>query len=544
MHPIQLFVPTFRIEECLAGIRECLEKGWTGLGFKTVEFERVWKDYSGLPHAHFLNSATAGLHLAVALLKEAGGWQPGDEVVTTPLTFVSTNHAILYEGLKPVFADVEESLCLDPRSVRERISGRTRAVMYVGLGGNVGRYEEIVALCRDRGLQMILDASHMAGTRLHGRHVGPEAEVSVFSFQAVKNLPTADSGLVCFTDGALDAEARKWSWLGINKDTYSRTVGEGAYKWHYDVEHVGFKYNGNSLMAAIALVSLKYLDEDNAHRRRLAARYEAALAGAAGVERVPMAPDCVPSRHLYQVLVEKRDETMVALNERQIFPGVHYRDNTLYSMYAYARGTCPRSMSASDRVIPCPPLRMSEEDAERIASTLREVVGAGGGMTSGRSRRSDGRVRLRPSRSRTSAHPRLAQPGPHPEVVPEPGAHRGRSAPGPVPGLGARRRLRPSSRTWGDGRPVGQIALTHRLAGRPGRVRRLMIGEGAAAGRGLAKAATRLLVDQALDRLGLAEVYLEVRADNAPAIAIYRACGFEVTSEGGDVVHMKRTVPP
>ena len=122
MDPIQLFVPTFRIDETLEQIRECLEKGWTGLGFKTVEFEEAWKQYTGLPHAHYLNSATAGLHLAVRLLKEKYSWQDGDEIITTPLTFVSTNHAILYERLAPVFADVDETLCLDPASIRQRIS--------------------------------------------------------------------------------------------------------------------------------------------------------------------------------------------------------------------------------------------------------------------------------------------------------------------------------------------------------------------------------------------------------------------------------------
>src|SRR5207245_2363158 len=157
MDPIQLFVPTFRVEETLAEIRECLEKGWTGLGFKTVAFEDAWKSYTGLPYAHFLNSATAGLHLAVRLLKEKYGWQEGDEIISTPLTFVSTNHALLYEGLCPVFADVDEYLCLDPISVATRITPRTRAVLFVGMGGNTGQLDDIVRLCRERGLRLILD---------------------------------------------------------------------------------------------------------------------------------------------------------------------------------------------------------------------------------------------------------------------------------------------------------------------------------------------------------------------------------------------------
>lgn len=375
MEPIQLFVPTFRVEECLEEIRECLEIGWSGLGFKTVEFEDAWREYSGLPHAHFVGSATAGLHLAVRLFKEKEGWQEGDEIITTPLTFVSTNHVILYERLKPVFADVDEYLCLDPESVEERITPHTRAVMFVGLGGNTGRLPEIVSLCQRRGLRLILDAAHMTGTRLDGRHVGGEADTSVFSFQAVKNLPTADSGMVCFADGELDGEVRKWTWLGISKDTYTRTVEQGAYKWYYDVEHVGFKAHSNSIMAAIGLVSIKYVDQDNAYRRQIAAWYDEMLSGDAGIQRVPVAPGCASSRHLYQVMVDHRDEVMLGLNQRQIYPGMHYRDNILYEMYAYADGTCPRARQASERLISLPMhLRLTHQDVQRVGQALREMV--------------------------------------------------------------------------------------------------------------------------------------------------------------------------
>lgn len=376
MEPVHLFVPTFRVEEALAAVRECLEKGWTGLGYKTVEFEEAWKSYTGLAHAHFLNSATSGLHLALRLLKESDGWAEGDEVITTPLTFVSTNHPILYERLRPVFADVDEYLCLDPASVEAHVTPRTRAVMFVGLGGNTGRLEEVTRLCRERGLRLILDASHMAGTRLRGRHVGPEADVTVFSFQAVKNLPTADAGMICFADAALDEAVRRWTWLGINKDTYSRTIGGGRYKWLYEVEHEGFKYHGNSIMAAMALVALQYLDEDNAYRRQVAGWYDELLGGE--VETVPVAPGCESSRHLYQVLVEDRDRVIIRLNEQQIYPGVHYRDNTLYKMYRYAEGTCPRSLRASERVLSLPlHLRLSRADVARVANSLKEAQGGG-----------------------------------------------------------------------------------------------------------------------------------------------------------------------
>jgi dTDP-4-amino-4,6-dideoxygalactose transaminase len=372
---ISLFVPTFRVEECLAEIRECLEKGWTGAGFKTVQFEQAWREYTGLPYGHFVNSATAGLHLAVRLLKERDGWQEGDEIISTPLTFVSTNHAILYERLRPVFADIDEHLCLDPASVADRITPLTRAVMFVGMAGNTGQLDEIAGICRERGLRLILDASHMAGARYRGRHVGGEADVSVFSFQAVKNLPTGDSGIVCFADPELDAEVRKWTWLGINKDTYTRTVSESSYKWHYEVEHEGFKYHGNSVMAAMGLVSLKYLDQDNAYRRQIADWYDEMLEGESRIRTIPVAAGCISSRHLYQVMVERRDEVMLALNDNGIYPGVHYRDNTLYPMYRYARGACPKSLHASDRLISLPVhMQLTHRDVERIAGAIKTIV--------------------------------------------------------------------------------------------------------------------------------------------------------------------------
>jgi dTDP-4-amino-4,6-dideoxygalactose transaminase len=375
VNDIHLFVPTFDIDACLEAVRRCLEKGWTGLGDQTIAFERAFCAATGHAHAHFLNSATAGLHLAVKILKDANGWCDGDEIITTPITFVSTNHAILYEGLTPVFADVDKYLSLDPASVAERIGPRTRAVLFVGLGGNTGAWPEIVSLCRERGLAVILDAAHLTGTRLDGVAPGLAADAAVYSFQAVKNLPTADSGMVCFAEGQHDAEARKLSWLGIDKDTYSRTVGDGRYKWKYEVDAVGYKYHGNSIMAAIGLAQLDALERDNAYRRGLCDLYQSRLAGQAGIEIVPTAPGCVSSRHLFQVLVDNRDEVMLALNERRIFPGVHYRDNTEYAVYRDARGPCPRARSASLRVISLPlHLRLDADDIERVCGALVEAV--------------------------------------------------------------------------------------------------------------------------------------------------------------------------
>lgn len=373
---IQLFVPTFDVDSCLNEIKECLEKGWTGMGFKTIEFEEKWKEYTGLRNAHYLNSATVGLNLTFEILKEGYGWSNGDEVITTPMTFVSTNHAILLAGLRPVFADIDDTLCLNPKSVMERITPKTKAVLYVGMGGNAGEYEQIVKICQENNLKLILDAAHMAGTRLNGVIPGNEADVVNYSFQAVKNLPTADSGMICFKNDEFDAIARKKAWLGINKDTFARTNSAGNYKWKYDVEYVGHKYHGNSIMASIGLTQLKHLDRDNAYRRQVAKWYYEGLKKYGDkVKFVRIPENCETSQHLFQIIVEDRDGLMEWLNQNDIFPGVHYVENTQYRMYAYANGTCPLASYMSDHVLSLPlHMRLTYKDVEVVINKIGEFL--------------------------------------------------------------------------------------------------------------------------------------------------------------------------
>ncbi len=333
MSTIQVLKPKFHIDECLAQVRECLEKGWTGSGFKTVEFETRWKEYTGHKNACYLNSNTAGLHLAVNILKRHYGWQDGDEIISTPITFVSTNHAIMYENLKPCFADVDEYL--------------------------------------------ILGAAHMSGTRVNGVVPGTwdGVDVAVYSFQAVKNLPTGDSGMICFADPELDAQCRMVSWMGINKDTYARTGSEGTYKWNYGVDYLGYKYNGNAIMAGIALAQLPYLDEENARRREIAAMYDKAFSGNPSIQIIgaPYADEC--SYHIYEIAVPDREALLLEMAKNGIYGGVHYRDNTEFSMYTYAQGTCPHAHAISQHLITMPlHLYLTDEDVEKIICVVNNFV--------------------------------------------------------------------------------------------------------------------------------------------------------------------------
>lgn len=374
---IQVLKPRFDVDACLAGVRECLEMGWTGMGFKTVEFENAWKAYTGHSCAYYINSDTVGLHLAIKVLKMCGEWAEGDEVISTPITFVSTNHAIMYEGLSVRFADVDEYLCLDPEDVERKITAKTRAVIFVGYGGRVGQLDKIIAICKKHQLKLILDAAHMAGTRVNGVTPGTweGVDVTVYSYQAVKNLPTGDSGMICFAEEENDRIARQLAWLGINKDTYARS-NKGTYVWKYDVDYVGYKYNGNAIMAAIALAQLPHLDEDNARRREIVTQYNKAFEDISQIRAVPAshAEEC--SYHIYAITVPERENMLSFLSQQGIYCGVHYRDNTEYRMYRYAQGTCSRAHEVSQHLITLPlHMWLTDKDVERVIQAVRAYFG-------------------------------------------------------------------------------------------------------------------------------------------------------------------------
>lgn len=373
---IQVLKPKFHVDECLEGIRECLEKGWTGMGYKTVEFEEAWKKYTGHKYAYYLNSNTVGLHLAVKILKMNNGWADDDEIISSPITFVSTNLAIEYENMKPVFADVDEYLCIDPEDVERKITDKTRAVIFVGYGGRVGQLDKVIDICKSHNLKLILDAAHMSGTKVKGVCPGTweGIDVAVYSFQAVKNLATGDSGMICWADEKSAEMTRMLAWCGINKDTYARS-NRGTYAWKYDVDYVGYKYNGNAIMAAIGLTQLKYLDEENARRREIVDMYNKGFKDNPYIQIIPApyADEC--SYHLYELVVPDREDLLKKLSQEGINCGVHYRDNTEYSIFAFGEGQAPKARKISQNLITMPlHMWLTDDDVNKIIHCVNMFV--------------------------------------------------------------------------------------------------------------------------------------------------------------------------
>lgn len=373
---IRLFVPTFNIDECMAQIRECLELGWTGAGFKTVEFEREWAIYTGVEETIFLSSNSLGLDLALRGMKSFYNWDENSEIISTALTFVSTNHAILINGLKPIFADIDSTLCLDPSSVRKLINSQTKAIIYVGIGGNAANLAEIRELCDEFSLMLIIDAAHMAGTKFRGMPFDEISDATIYSFQAVKNLPTADSGAIFIKIPNLRSKIRKLSWLGISSDTYARSLGN-AYKWKYEVEELGLKANGNSIMASIALSQLKLLDHDNSIRQKIVVDYKQGTIDNKLIEWIHIPTEVTSSYHLAQVRVKRglRDLAIAYLDSQGIETGVHYRLNTRYPMYAKLGFQIPNAENAESEILSLPlHLRLGENEINRVVNALNEFA--------------------------------------------------------------------------------------------------------------------------------------------------------------------------
>jgi perosamine synthetase len=363
---IPLFRPVIS-EEAIEAVAEVLRSGWLGTGPKTSAFEAALARYLGAPHCVAVDSGTAALHLNLKLLD----LPPGTEVITTPITFVSTNHAILYASCLPVFADIEPATGnLDIASVRRRLSDRTGAIMLVHYGGYPCDLDAFYELGRERGIAVIEDCAHACGAGYKGRRIGSQGDFHAFSFHAVKNLATGDGGAAVVQSQEHDRRLRRLRWLGIDADTHQRTSG-GGYAWRYQVCEIGYKCAMNDIQAAIGLAQLPRLDAENARRSAIAAEYRRQLAGVPGLRMLEYAADRASSYHLFSVRAENRDGLISKLRGAGISAGVHYERNDAFPMYK--KQELPNAELFWRSAVSLPMhLMLTDEQVEYICRTICE----------------------------------------------------------------------------------------------------------------------------------------------------------------------------
>jgi dTDP-4-amino-4,6-dideoxygalactose transaminase len=305
---------------------DSLRSGWVTTGPKTKQFEADFAAYCGAGQAIALSSATAALHVALAA-KEIG---PGDEVITTPLTFCSTAHVIEHTGARVVLADVDPTdYNIDPAAIERAITPATKAVIPVHLGGLPCKMAEIQSLSRAHHLFLLEDAAHAVGASYRGRKIGTIGDATAFSFYVTKNLTTAEGGMLTTEDEDLAQQVRLLALHGMSRDAWKRYTKAGS--WQYDVIEAGFKYNMPDVLAALGLWQLKELDGNIAVRRRLSERYHAAFSPITAMIPAPQPPDGVLSaHHLYIMrlrldqLTVNRDHFIQLLKERGVGTSVHF----------------------------------------------------------------------------------------------------------------------------------------------------------------------------------------------------------------------------
>ncbi|HUT52047.1 MAG TPA: DegT/DnrJ/EryC1/StrS aminotransferase family protein [bacterium] len=378
--PLLFHRPVLGPEEERA-VLEAMRSGWITTGRKCEELERRVAAMSGAAHGVAMTSGTAALHVALLCLD----LRPGDEVITTPITFAATVNMIEAVGARPVFVDVRSSdLNIDPDLIAAAVTSQTRAVMPVHMTGIACDLDPITELAREHGLRVIEDAAHALGTFYKGRPVGSISELTCMSFYATKNVTTGEGGMLVTNDDAMAERARRLRWHGINKEAMGR-YGPSGFR-HTDVKEVGFKYNLSDVLAAIGLSQLDKFPAFQQRRREIAARYDEALGEDDALALLTVPDYCESAYHLYAVMVElgklrvDRDHILNALQREGIGVGVHFLsvpEQSYYrDKYGYRPGSLPHAERASRSLISLPlnPW-LGGSDVDDVIAAVKKVLG-------------------------------------------------------------------------------------------------------------------------------------------------------------------------
>lgn len=366
-------------EDEINEVVQVLRSGWITTGPRTKAFEQQFAEYIGCRHAIAVNSCTAALHIALA----AYGVGPGDEVITSPLTFCSTANVVLHLGGTPVFADIGEDYNIDPEEVERRISPRTKAIIPVHHSGQPCRMDEILACARQHGLFVLEDAAHAVGARYRDRAIGTIGDVTAFSFYAIKNLTTAEGGMITTDNDKLAEKMRLLSLHGISKDAWKRYTSAGS--WYYEVIYPGFKCNMTDIQAALGIHQLARLEAFLAIRSKYVAMYNEAFAGIPEIQVPVVHADVGHAWHLYVIqldlerLVIDRGQFIEALRAENIGTSVHFIPVHLHPYYrerfGSKRGDYPNAERVYDRIVSLPLYpKMTEKDVRDVIAAVNHIV--------------------------------------------------------------------------------------------------------------------------------------------------------------------------
>lgn len=371
-----------RIEEDeIEEVVSCLRSGWIGTGPRVAAFERLFAKYKGADHPVAVNSCTAALHLSIL----AAGIGPGDEVITTPLTFCASVNAIIHAGATPVLADVDPvTMNIDPARIAEKITPKTRAILPVHFAGRACDMDPICALAQKHDLTIIEDCAHAIETEYKGRKAGCFGDFGCFSFYVTKNVVTGEGGMILAKDPKHAARLKVLALHGMSSDAWKR-FGDDGYK-HYLVTEAGFKYNMMDLQAALGLKQLEKVEAYWKRRAEIWQHYLSALADLPLTLPAPVEPLTRHGFHLFTILVNNkhtgvsRDEFLGRMTQAKIGVGVHYLsipEHPYYQdRYGWSPDEYPFARDIGRQTVSLPlSVKLTDHDVEDVVQAVRQSLG-------------------------------------------------------------------------------------------------------------------------------------------------------------------------
>jgi|SRR3989344_388303 len=368
--PVRKTIPIqypYMNEQSIQNVVEVMRSRWIGQAEKVEEFEAMIKQQLKIPFPVTVNSGTAAVHLAL----DIAGVGPGDEVITTSLTCAATNHAILMQYAKPVFADVQyDTGNIDPEDIEHRITPKTKAVLVVHWAGYPCDMDEINAIAKKHNLPVIEDAAHAMGASYKGKPMGTISDFTCFSLQAIKHITTGDGGILCTNNIQDYQKGIRRRWFGIDRNHRIPSVLGHA---DYDIVERGFKYHMNDIAAAIGLAQLPDLPKIVARRKAIARRYREELADVQGIKMMEYKNDRDCSYWLFTMHVHRREEFCRAMLERGVEVSVSHYRNDIYTIFGPRRKDLP-NVDKIDNDMMCIPIhaKLSDEDVTYVIDAIKK----------------------------------------------------------------------------------------------------------------------------------------------------------------------------
>lgn len=361
---------------------DSMKSGWLGTGPKVIRFQEAFQGYIGSKHALAVNSWTSGMHLGLI----AAGIGPGDEVITTPMTFAASVNVILHSGATPVFVDASvPDMTMDVNQIEDKITPRTRAIMPIHFAGRPCNMDAIMDIAQRHDLLVMEDAAHAVEAMYHGRKIGNIGHLTGFSFYVTKNIVTGEGGMITTNNDEWAEKIQVYGLHGMSKGAWQRYSDDG-YK-HYAVVYPGYKYNMMDIQAAIGYHQLQRIGRYLGMREHIWQCYDKAFQDLPVITPLPPEPDTVHARHLYTLLLDidrlkiTRDEFLQRMHERNIGTGVHFISVHQHPYYretfGFQTNDFPTATYISERTVSLPlSAKLTDEDVADVIAAVRDALGA------------------------------------------------------------------------------------------------------------------------------------------------------------------------